>query len=314
LLSGLDFLSDSRDDATMVDLQRVAIVARFECAEALRSRLALVTLLMYGASASIGSYLFLKTLAAVEETARETLSQALGADPASLPANLVREKAMPLLARAVGDAEIGDQLLQMQPLSIFYGFLALNSVTLFVLATSTGSIAGDIATGASRFALVRSDRLSWTLGKLTGQATLLAGGLFAGALLTGLNGLLMESGFQQATWPWLFRTSFRAWIYGVSYLGIFLGISMTARSTMRARLSALVVLIVMSVGHSILDADLVQDFFPSARWLSYVFPAHHQLALWSPDWAQYLIAVASLCGIGAAGFALGQIWFERRDA
>src|SRR5690606_15904717 len=158
----------------------------------------------------------------------------LGIPESQLPADLVREQALPMCTSLVADAGIREELLRMPPLSIFYGYMALILVALLVLVISTGTIAADLGSGAARFALFRCDRLTWATGKLLGQEALLAAGLSVGALVAGTVGALLDAGFVPETWLWLLRTSFRAWLYGSAYLGIFLGISLVSRSALKA--------------------------------------------------------------------------------
>src|SRR5690606_12324259 len=157
----------------MLDGKKLQVVARFELLEALRSRLFIIVLSIYGAGAAIGSYAFLKAVEAADEAARRALSKSMGVDESQLPADLVRENALPMLTGMVRDEALREELLKMPPLSIFYGFMALNLVALFVLAISTGTMAQDLSSGAARFALFRCDRLTWASGKLVGQEVLL---------------------------------------------------------------------------------------------------------------------------------------------
>lgn len=298
----------------MLDAKKLWVVARFELLEALRSRLFLIVVSMYGAGAAIGSYAFIKTVEAAERAARRSLAQNLGIAESELPADLVREQALPMFTSLVEDAGIREELLRMPPLSIFYGFMALNLVALLVLVISTGTMAADLGSGAARFALFRCDRLTWASGKFLGQEALLAAGLGAGALVAGATGVMLDAGFQAETWLWLLRTSFRAWLYGSAYLGIFLGISLVSRSALKARALALFVWMGFGIVHSIVTAEFLNARIPFLRYLGVVFPAEHRQRLWSPDWGNYLLAAVPLLAIGLAGFLAGHAVFRRRDA
>lgn len=298
----------------MPDLSKLKVVARFELLEALRSRLVVVVLTLYGAGAAIGSLLFLKTMAAAEGAARHALAQSTGADPGSLPDDLVRSHALPIAASLVKDAAIRQELVRMPPLSIFYGYMALVLVALLVLATSAGTMASDLAAGTARFTLFRCDRLTWALGKLVGHEIVLAAGLACGAILAGVVGAWHERSFDPTTWLWLLRTSFRAWIYGTAYLGIFSGLSLVARSAMGARVMGLFALIGLGIGHALLASDYVKARIPLLSHLSVVFPAAHRQALWSAEWGSYLLSIVALLAIGALGFGAGYRAFEQRDA
>lgn len=297
----------------MLDHRRLWIVARFELIEAVRSRLFLVVVGLYGAGAAIGSLVFVKIMAAAEDAARRALAASSQIPEAQVPPDLIREHALPLAAGLVRDPAIRGELLRMTPLSIFYGYMALSLVPLLVLATSAGSIAADVSSGASRFVLFRCDRLTWTAGKLVGQELLLGAGLLIGATLAGLVGLQQDPGFAAESWLWLLRASFRAWLYGSAYLGIFLGLSIVTRSALGARALALFALIASGIAHTVLASDFANAKLPGLRYLALVFPGDHQRALWSPEWASYLPAAVALLLIGTAGFGVGHYLFLRRD-
>jgi len=298
----------------MLDGKKLQVVARFELLEALRSRLFIIVLSIYGAGAAIGSYAFLKAVEAADEAARRALSKSMGVDESQLPADLVRENALPMLTGMVRDEALREELLKMPPLSIFYGFMALNLVALFVLAISTGTMAQDLSSGAARFALFRCDRLTWASGKLVGQEVLLAAGLTAGALVAGVVGALLDSDFSSDTWLWLLRASFRAWLYGSAYLGLFAGISLVARSPLKARALALFLWMGMGILHGIVTADLLNERVPGLHYLGLLMPAEHREALWTPGWQRYLPAALALLAIGGAGFGIGHRIFRGRDA
>ena len=296
----------------MLDPKKLQIVARFELLEALRSRLFIIVVSMYGAGAAIGSYVFLKTVTAAESAVRHQLAERLQVDESKLPQNLVRENLIPIVL-GFFDPKLKDELLSMPLLTIFYGIMALNFVALLVLVVSTGTMAADLSSGAARYALFRCDRLTWALGKLVGQELLLAAGLAVGALTAGLVGVLVDDAFEQQTWIWLLRTSFRAWLYGSAYLGLFCGLSLVSRSPLRARALALFSWIGIGILHGLVTSDMVNERIP-VRALGYAFPAAHREALWSPDWYTYLPAATALLAFGAACFLAGHAVFKRRDA
>ena len=292
--------------------RKLLIVGRFELGEALRSRLVVVVLALYGAGAAVGAYLFSKALAAAEQAARAALLGTMSAH--DVPEDLVRREAMPrLISSLVDDPRLREELSRIDPLALFYGIMALHLVAPLVLMTSGGVHATDLARGATRFVLTRCDRLSWALGKLAGHAALLAGGLLAGALVTAA----VASGqgrLDLGNLVWLIRAAFRAWVYGIAYLGMFAGLSLVVRAPARARALSVVLLFGLWVGHSLTQADWLSARLPGAQHLGWLFPAQYKLMLWSPSWFDSLPALLALLGIGGAAFALGHLAFRRGDA
>lgn len=298
----------------MIDWRRVALVARFEWQEALGSRLALWMLGLYTTGVAIASFAFEKTLSGLEHAVREQLAQSLGGDPATLPPDLVREKLMPMLGQFVGDESVKNQLLHMAPLTIFYAYATLKCVPLLAFATAPSAVADDVARGTSRFVLMRCDRSSWAVGKLCGQVGLLGAALLLGALVAGCVGVALEPTFTANAWLWLARTSFRTFVYGFAYIGLFLAVSLTSGTRRSARSRCLALAVLLGVGHSALDTDRVRESFALADWLVWLFPSQHEAGLWSASWGTYSVAIGALLAIGLAWFSAALALFQRRDA
>jgi hypothetical protein len=295
-----------------VDVRKVRIVARFELAEALRSRLITIVLGLYGAGAALGAYIFSRALEAAEAAVRESMFGELSAHV--IPDDLVRRQALPrVIAFLVKDEALQRELAAVEPLAIFYGFMALTCVAPLLLMTSGGLHSGDLASGAARFVLTRCDRLAWSLGKLLGHATLLAVGLLVGVLATALVAVL-RAGIDPGSVFWLLRAAFRAWVYGLAYLGIFSAISLSVRIPSRARALSLAALFALGVGHSICDSRYWTSRVPALAFGVWLFPARYELALWSPSWLSSLPAMLALTSIAVAAFAGGYGLFRRSDA
>ena len=290
--------------------RKLAIVARFELAEALRSRLIIMVFALYGAGAALGAFVFSKTLEAAENAVRDQLFGTLGV----ATDDLVRREALPrVISFLVEDEALQRELSSVEPLALFYGFMALNLVSALVLITSGGLHATDLASGATRFVLTRCDRLTWSLGKLLGHGVLLGLGLLVGALATGLVAHL-RSGIDPSSLLWLLRAAFRAWVYGLAYLGVFSCIALIVRVPSRARALSVVALFVLWVGHSLCEGGYFTARVPALAYLVWFFPAQYELMLWSPSWLSSIPAIGALLGIGAAAFALGHAVFRRADA
>lgn len=287
-------------------------VAGFELKEALRSKLVLFVLLLYGLSAAVGSWVFLKALDAAEVAARNALEKTLQVPAQSVPADLVRKKALPgIIASVTRDEELKRTLLDMDPLSIFYGFMALNLVALLVLVTSGGALAADLGRGSARFVLIRCDRLTWLLGKWLGHAGLLAVGLFAGAVAASFVATVQRQGFELASFLWLLRTSAWAFLYGLPFLCLFSSIQILTRSALAARALGLFALLVLSVLHAVTQSSV---FGGTLEPLGFLFMAQYKPLLWSPRPVTFVLCALGLLLLGALWLSLGYLLFRRRDA
>jgi hypothetical protein len=297
-----------------VDLQKITSVARFELLEAIHSRLVAVLILLYGGGSLIGSRIFLGLWSSAEQTARVGLAEQMKVDPSQLPEDLIRAKAMPWLVGWIEDEATRRQLLEMDPLSIFFGFATLKSVAILVLLICTASIVGDVSTGATRFVLFRCDRLSWVLGKSLGLALLVAFGLGLAVVAAAGAGVWGEGELDGTRLLWLLRTAFRAWIYSIAYLGLFSAVSMVSKTPTRARATALLVWIGLGVLHAVLTSEWIATNLGPAAYLAWLLPAHHQSGLWSGSLGVYTASLGMLMLIAAVSFYGGYRMFERRDA
>lgn len=295
-----------------VDARKLALVARFELAEALRSRLISVVFALYGAGAALGAYVFSRALEAAESAVREQLFGTLSAH--AVPDDLVRQQALPrVISFLVEDEALARELAGVEPLALFYGFMALNLVPMLLLVTSGGLHASDVASGALRFVLTRCERLTWSLGKWLGHAVLLGVGLLLGALATASVAVL-RSGLDLASLLWLLRASFCAWIYGLAYLGLFSAVALAVRVPARARTLSIALLFALWVGYALCTGAYFTARLPLLGHLVWLFPAHYELALWSPSWLSALAAMLALVAIGLGALGLGTALFRRADA
>jgi hypothetical protein len=292
--------------------RKLGVVLRFELAEALRSRLIVVVLCMYGLGAAFGAFAFVKTLDAAERSVRDSLGQTLSAH--DLDSEQMRQEAKSqILSRVVQDRDLLADLVAVDPLALFYGYMALALVAPFVLLTCAGAHARDLRRGATRFVLTRCDRLTWALGKALAQACLLALGLAVSALATAAVGLWLAR-FDSATLFWLGRAAVRALMYGLAYLGIFAGLSLGLRVPGPAVAGSVLVLFGLWLGHGLTRWSWSGRELPPLRAAAWLFPGQYQELLWSPSWLVSGGAALALLCMGALGFAAGHWLFLRADA
>jgi len=295
-----------------LDLRKLGVVVRFELAEALRSRLIVVVLCLYGLGAAFGAFAFVKALDAAEQSVRASLAQTLSAH--DLPDEGVRRDAISqILAHIVQDRELLADLVAVDPLALFYGYMALTLVAPFVLLTCAGAHARDLRRGATRFVLTRCDRLTWALGKTLAQACLLLLGLVVSALTTAAVGLWLAR-FDATTLFWLGRAAVRALMYGLAYLGIFTGLSLTLRVPGPAVAGSVATLFGLWLGHGLTRWSWLARELPPLRAAAWLFPGQYQELLWSPSWLVSGAAALALLGMGALAFAGGHWLFRRADA
>lgn len=301
----------------MRSLRDALVVAAFDLGESLRSRKVLVFLVLYVAGAVASTYLFTEVLADVEQALAERLLVARTDTPGSLTQAVMESPELhDVLARLVRSDELASALVRIPPVALLYGWVALTFGPIFVVLTSSDAISSEVASGSVRFALFRTDRAAWALGKLLGQAALLAIGVALGGVASWITGWIRLASFAPLdTALYIARYASTSYCFAFAHLGLALGASQLTRSVPWSRALGLLFLAGVFAGHGWLSRDAVRASSPvlagSARAL---FPAAHRLDLWRLDAGDVVPAVVMLLALGVTYFAIGHARFARRDA
>jgi ABC-type transport system involved in multi-copper enzyme maturation permease subunit len=301
----------------MKSLRDALIVARFDLAESLRSRKVLVFLVLYVAAAVAAAVVFTEVLQSVETELAAQLLVARTDRPGSLTqAVMESDELRRVLGRLVRDRDLAATLVTIPPIALLYGWVALTFGPVFVILTSSDTVAAEIATGSARFALSRTHRDAWALGKLLGQAALLAVGVFLGAAGAYITGFVQLASFPllETAW-WMLRYASTSFFYVFAFLGLAVGVSQLTRSVPWSRALGLLALSAVAALSSALARDDIRERSPvHVDSLAQLFPASHRLDLWRPDASDFMPAVVVLIALGIGYFALGHVRFVRRDA
>ena len=293
------------------------VVAGFDLQDSLRSRKVLVLLTLYMAGAAAATGLFVTLLREIENTMADALSVASTDKPGTMTQSLMEsEQFLDVLGGLVGDPELAVALIALPPIALFYGWLALTFVPILACLTSGDAVASELGSGSARFALTRTDRLRWALGKLLGQAALMGVGIFAGAIGVWVIGYAFLASFApvDTAW-WLVRLGGRAWVHGFAWLGAVMAVSQLTRSTYKALGGSLLVLIGVGIVGAVLDSWWVMERWPVvAETILLLFPRAHRMDLWRPDLLDRLPAMVMLLALGVTWFSIGHLRFARRDA
>lgn len=298
-------------------MRSTLLVTWFDLRESLRSRRAVALLIVYLLGSMAAAGLFIAILSEVESALAGSLSVAETDRPGAMTQALMEsEQMVDIAAGLVGDRALGEELVSIPPIALFYGWLSLTFVPLLVAFTSADAISSELASGSVRFVLFRTDRLHWALGKLGGQTLLMTVGILGGALGVWVIGFFSLSSFAPAaTALWLLALSMRASIYGFTFLGLTLGVSQVNRSSHGSRALALLVVIALGVGGMATGAEEIQRYAPVLIGSIHpLFPNAHRVDLWRPDLLERLPSVLMLLAMSAASFGAGHLVMSRRDA
>ena len=293
-----------------------AVIAAFDLGESLRSRKVLVFLVLYVVGAIGATLIFTEVLQEVELALAEQLLVARTQDPGNLTQAVMESpELLRVLSRLVRDDRLARALVQVPPIALLYHWVALAFGPIFAVLTSSDAVAAEVGSGSVRFALARTDRAGWILGKVLGQSLLLFVGLALGALGAWITGWIQLGAFQPAaTAGALFGYVGTAFVYVWAYLALALGTSQLTRSVPWSRALGLLALVGSFGIHRFLERDWVVDAVPVlAGSLRQLFPVEHRLDLWRPGFEASAPALVLLLALGAIYLALGFVRFARRD-
>jgi len=296
-------------------LRNAWTVTLHELTDSIRSRRAIVLLILYTLNAVVATLLFVKVLHElenqIEKAAGVTQSEAVGGTTSALWKNRgFRE----MLSHLVGNRETAEKLLETPPLPLFYGWLSFFYTPLLVMLLSASRISEEIWSGSVRFAMFRTSRLSWCVGKYAGQALQLLVALLLSGLAAWITGWLRMSFFDPgANLAAITVFSLKAWVYGLAFLGLALGVSQIIASPHIATAVALIAMMGCGVLSMFADWITRQPWRDILGVADLFVPGGHKMDLWLPDAAHVGPATVFLLALGAAYLLAGYGAFSRRN-
>jgi ABC-type transport system involved in multi-copper enzyme maturation permease subunit len=296
----------------------VGIVARFELAESVRSKLLIVMVLLFVGAGTLGAWGYTQVLGKIEENA----ARVLGAPNAGRPGAVVRRlrdstSYRDMLRFFIRDDRKADYFARLPPMVVFFGWSAMTFLPWLVLFTSAESIAGDVSSRAVRFSVLRTGRLSFALGKTVGQLVLVVGVTVLAALSFYVVGWTSIAGFEAVdTAAGLVSYLPRILIYLLPFLAWAMFASMVTASANLARIVSLgggVALAVLAAWGETKRA--VGDPIAASLWdlALYLTPFSHHDGLNYPPGGALLSNVAVCLALTAIYFSLGFAFLRRRD-
>lgn len=293
----------------------VLIVAGQELGESLRTKRALLMIILFSGITVFVMYLFTKILISIETQLLSTLGLEAGASGGTAGALWKNDFFRGALVHIMdGDKEAAKMLLQFSPVSLFYGFITIHMVPWLVALTASARLTEDIWSGAARFVLCRTTRLAWTLGKFIGQALQLLVALLITVVAAWLTAWFRLDAFdmgQAARDMLLFAP--KAWIFGLAFLGLVSGISMFCKTPGIANVLGIVGFLCVTTLHAVargLEGDGWRQIFDGIQIL---LPHHHYFNLMYPDWEHTLPAALFLLALGLGYLLAGYARFAKKD-
>jgi ABC-type transport system involved in multi-copper enzyme maturation permease subunit len=287
-------------------LRDVGLIAGFDLRESLRTRRALVLVLLYVLIAASASGIYIRIMAEIQDNIAAIPEVA--ADPdAAMAMGMVQDSGyrMLLLFFAGGDAPLADHLATYPPMVLVFAWISLAFLPWFIALTSYDLIAGDLHLRTIRYAALRTSRGAYVIGKLLGQAALVAGVTGLGMLPVLVLGALYLPGFNfigtllalLSTWPVTV-------LCALGYLGVVTLASQLCKGPGAARATAVGLLFAVWI-FSLLPAP-----YTPLGWLS---PWYWKYGLFHPGVGERMLAIGACLGLCAGYTALGYLRFRRRD-
>ncbi len=294
-------------------MRRVWAVVVQEWVDALRSRRAVVMLLLYMASAMLvvnGFINFTRSIEAELVQALQLPGSAAGGASGSLWESPVFRR---VLTRLAGDADVAEGLLHIQPMAIFYGWAIFFFTPALVMLFSASRIAEDTVSNSTRYILVRATRGEWVAGKFIGQTLWAALALFcagAGAWLVayfrlrGMDTVAVAQGF--------FIFSFKTWVYSLAFIGLALSISQVIHLPTAAMAAGFALWLGT---HILYNVAIYYGENGSVLWLllQVILPQGHRLDMWRTDFTAVLPSALILLIMGVAYLMAGYAFLRRRN-
>jgi ABC-type transport system involved in multi-copper enzyme maturation permease subunit len=299
-------------------LRDVVLLARFELAESVRSRLLLVTLLLFVGGGALGAWGYTAVIGKIEEAAASALNVPAADKPGATVARLRDSRSYrDMLKFFTGDEGKAAYYAELPPIVVFFGWASFLFTPWLLLFTAAETIASEVSSRAIRYSLLRTGRLAYAVGKAGGQLLVLIGVTGLSALVFFLVAWAQLAAFEPGvTALWLLSYWPRVVIYNLPFLAWAMFASMVTGSANLARVVALGGAVVLWLLHVLAGLRWVQR---SAVWsqvmdlLGYLSPfGRNQGLSYPPGGAlpgDLLVCLALTVLYFAAGFAV----LRRRD-
>ena len=288
----------------MRSLMRIVQTALCEWENALRSRRALVLLLLYLASAVLCMNGTISALGKMEQELVRVLKLPDSGQTGVVSETLWKSKSFrSMVAASVDDRLVFEDISKRHPVELLYAWFAFLCAPILVVLVSGTRVADDLRTGVARYMLVRVTRLEWSLGKDAGQALMIACALAVsavGAWCVAFWRLPAETATR--LFPAMLGWGASAWFYSLAWLGLALGLSHLTRSGMRATAFG-----ILAIG----ACSVLPHFFPS---IELFVPSGARMGLWRTSFTPQAVAVFHLMTLGLVYLMAGAAVFARRDA
>ncbi len=290
-------------------------VARYELQDSVRSRRFAVVLCLY----LIGAMLACNGMISMLHHFEQHIARSVGLSASAAPGDVLRalwdsESFRDTIAKMTRNKEAFEEIKQLPLIAIFFGWLAFTFTPVFVILTSPSRIAEELATGSARFALVRTSRAAWCLGKFFGQCLEVAIALLLSAIGTWVVARFRVPHMTSAiTMAPMIILGWKVWLCSIGFVGMSLGLSQLTRSPNLAIVFAFLTWSAMKIIS--MAAWFTDEEGLTRIWhvLDLMTPMGHIADLWRSQITFVLPAVCYVVALGLSYLAVGYAFFARKN-
>ena len=300
----------------MNELAQIWRVACYEWFDALRSRRALVVLLLYMTAAVCNMHWSINLLHRLEGELVKVLQLPPSEHAGVVSTTLWKSKPFQQMMKQMAQNDLVLQdITGKHPVELIYAWFAFFYTPLLVVLVAGSRISEDLGSGAVRYMIFRISRSNWALGKFVGQALMIG---FALVLSSVGAYAVAKCRLVGSGTPDLFlnmvQWSARAWIFSFPYLGLAMGLSLLTKSGSKATVMGIVAITVFFV-----VSILLRHFATDTGWRAYLpylgllVPDEHKMYMWRNSLAPLATGTAYLVTLGFCYLLTGYAFFRRRD-
>lgn len=300
----------------MRSLRCIVQTALWEWGGAIRSRRALVLLLLYLASAVLCMNGTISILGKMEKELTTVLQLPDADETGVVSASLWKSKPFTRIIRSVvGESPVLDDIFGRHPVELLYAWFVFFCAPLLAVLVAGTRIADDLRSGAVRYMLVRETRLEWSLGKFVGQAIMVGIALAASAVgAAAVAFCRLPSGVAVSLFVPMVNWGLRAWIYSLAWIGLALGLSHLTRSPGRATALGILAICLFGALPPLLDFLHAHADWPAAvTQVRMLVPAGAEMSLWRFSAAPLVSGSFHLVTLGLVYLMAGVAVFGRSD-
>lgn len=299
----------------MTSLYQLWRIACYEWFTAIRSRRAIVVLLLFMAASVCTMNFSINALQKMEQELTKLLQLPQSEEVGIVSKTLWKSKPFQrMMKHIVKNDDVYNDIIGKHPVELMYAMLVFFYTPLLVVLVSANRISDDIGSGSIRYIAFRSSRFTWSFGKFLGQAGMIGVALLLSGIGAWVVAVIRLHGTGLPLLANIFNWSIRSLIYALPFLGLCMGLSHLTRSGSKATILgilAISVFFVLAILNNIFEyAEGWKSIF---GYIATLIPEAHSDFLWRSS--PLSVATGSLWMITLALCYLfaGYLVFRKRD-